>query len=88
MSLTIDHTAIVISASKLDDFVRPLLAAPQPPGLKETMRFPNSIGLGDQRPLFWVTGIEGDAETLKVMMQNEHTAFIAGGREPSSAWVI
>jgi hypothetical protein len=68
MPLTIDHTAIV-------NF---LLAALKPFGLKEMMRpIPNSVGLGDQTPFFWVTGIEGDERTLEAVMKNEHTAFTA-----------
>ena len=74
MPLTIDHTAIVVPAAKLDDVVKFLLAALEPLGLKEMMRpIPNSVGLGDQTPFFWVTGIEGDAKTLELVMQNEHT---------------
>lgn len=78
MPLTIDHTAIVVPASKLDDVVKFLLAALEPLGLKEMMRpIPNSVGLGDQTPFFWVTGIEGDAKILETVMQGEHTAFSA-----------
>jgi hypothetical protein len=81
MPLTIDHTAIVVPAAKLDDVIKFLLAALKPLGLKEMMRpIPTSVGLGDQTPFFWVTGIEGDAKTLELVMQNEHTAFSAHGR--------
>ena len=80
MPLTLDHTALVVPASKLDDFVKFVLAALEPLGLKEMMRpVPNSVGLGDQTPFFWVTGIEGDARTLEAFVQNEHTAFSAKG---------
>lgn len=80
MPLTIDHTAIVVPAAKLDDVVKFLLAALEPLGLKEMMRpIPNSVGLGDQTPFFWVTGIEGDAKTLETVVQREHTAFSASG---------
>ena len=82
MPLTIDHTAIVVPADKLDDVVKFLLAALGPLGLKEMMRpIPNSVGLGDQTPFFWVTGIEGDSKTLQAVMQNEHTAFSAHGKQ-------
>jgi hypothetical protein len=81
MPLTIDHTAIVVPAEKLDDVVKFLLVALEPLGLKEMMRpIPNSVGLGDQTPFFWVTGIEGDAKTLEAVLQNEHTAFSANGK--------
>ena len=81
MPLTIDHTSIVVPAAKLDDVVKFLLAALEPLGLKEMMRpIPNSVGLGDQTPFFWVTGIEGDAKTLELVMKSEHTAFSANGR--------
>lgn len=81
MPLTIDHTAIVVPASKLDGVVNFLIAALKPLGLKEMMRpLPNSVGLGDQTPFFWVTGIEGDAKTLEAVMKNEHTAFTAASR--------
>jgi hypothetical protein len=81
MPLTIDHTAIVVPASQLDGVVNFLLAALKPLGLKEMMRpIPNSVGLGDQTPFFWVTGIEGDAKTPEAVMKNEHTAFTAASR--------
>jgi hypothetical protein len=81
MPLTIDHTAIVVPAAKLDNVIKFLLAALEPLGLREMMRpIPTSVGLGDQTPFFWVTGIEGDAKTLELVMQNEHTAFSAHGR--------
>jgi hypothetical protein len=81
MPLTIDHTAIVVPASQLDGVVNFLLAALKPLGLKEMMRpIPNSVGLGDQTPFFWVTGIEGDERTLEAVMKNEHTAFTAASR--------
>jgi hypothetical protein len=81
MPLTIDHTAIVVPASQLDGVVTFLLAALKPLGLKEMMRpVPNSVGLGDQTPFFWVTGIEGDEKTLEAVMKNEHTAFTAASR--------
>lgn len=81
MPLTLDHTAIVVPASKLDDVVKFLLAALAPLGLKEMMRpIPNSVGLGDQSPFFWVTGVEGDAATLETVMQREHTAFSAASK--------
>ena len=81
MPLTIDHAAIVVPAAKLDDFVNFLVAALEPLGLKEMMRpIPTSVGLGDQTPFFWVSGIEGDAQTLALVMENEHTAFSANGR--------
>jgi hypothetical protein len=81
MPLTIDHTAIVVPASQLDGVVNFLLAALKPLGLKEMLRpIPNSVGLGDQTPFFWVTGIEGDEKTLEAVMKNEHTAFTAASR--------
>jgi hypothetical protein len=81
MPLTIDHTAIVVPASQLDGVVSFLLAALKPLGLKEMLRpIPNSVGLGDQTPFFWVTGIEGDEKTLEAVMKNEHTAFTAASR--------
>ena len=58
-----------------------VLAALEPLGLKEMMRpIPNSVGLGDQTPFFWVTGVEGDAKTLEAVMQGEHTAFSAASK--------
>jgi hypothetical protein len=81
MPLTIDHTAIVVPASKLDDFVKFLLAALEPVGIKEMMRpVPNSVGLGDQTPFFWVSGLEGDPETLEAVVRSEHTAFSASSK--------
>lgn len=78
MPLTIDHTSIVVPTSKLDDMVKFLLAALEPLGLREWMRpIPTSVGLGDQTPFFWVTGIQGDEETLRAVMRNEHFAFTA-----------
>jgi hypothetical protein len=91
MPLKIDHTAIVVPADKLNDVVKFLLAALEPLGLKEMMRpIPNSVGLGDQTPFFWVTGIEGDAKTLESVLQNEHTAFSANGTisPPSASFVL
>jgi hypothetical protein len=79
MPLQIDHTTLVVPTSKLDDIVNFLLAALEPLGLREWMRpIPTSVGLGDKTPFFWVTGIEGDEETLRVVMRNEHFAFSAG----------
>lgn len=81
MPLTIDHAAIIVPASKLDDFVKFLLAALGPLGLKEMMRpVPNSVGLGDQTPFFWVTGVEGDAKTLETVVLREHFAFTAASK--------
>jgi hypothetical protein len=81
MPLTIDHTAIVVPASQLDGVVDFLLVALKPLGLKETIRpVSNSVGLGDQTPFYWVTGIEGDAKTLEAVMKNEHTAFSAASK--------
>ena len=94
MPLTIDHTAIVVPAAKLDDVVKFLLAALEPLGLKEMMRpIPNSVGLGDQTPFFWVTGIEGDkfcdyvAKVLTISADNKlvdkfyEAAIKAGGKD-------
>lgn len=81
MPLTLDHTAIVVPASKLEDVVQFLLAALEPLGLKEMMRpIPTSVGLGDQTPFFWVGAVEGDAETLEKVMQLQHPAFSASSR--------
>jgi len=81
MPLSIDHTTLVVPISKLDDIVTFLLAALKPLGLREWMRpIPNSVGLGDATPFFWVTGIEGDEETLRTVMLNEHTAFSAASK--------
>jgi hypothetical protein len=79
MPLSIDHTSIVVPVSKLDDMVKFLLAALKPLGLREWMRpTPTSVGLGDKTPFFWVTGVEGDEETLRSVMRCEHFAFSAG----------
>ena len=81
MPLTVDHMAIVVPAAKLDDMVKFILTACEPLGLKEFMRpIPTSVGLGDQTPFFWISGIEGDAKTLESVMKNEHFAFSAASR--------
>jgi hypothetical protein len=81
MPLSIDHTTLVVPISRLDDVVKFLLAALEPLGLREWMRpIPTSVGLGDKTPFFWVTGVEGDAETLRTVMRNEHFAFSAGSK--------
>jgi hypothetical protein len=87
MPLSIDHTTLVVPISKLDDLVKFLLAALEPLGLREWMRpLPNSVGLGDKTPFFWVTGVSGDEQTLQAVMQNEHFAFSAASKslDPSS----
>jgi hypothetical protein len=79
MPLTLDHTTLVVPASKLEDIVKFLLTALKPLGLREWMRpIPTSVGLGDATPFFWVTGIEGDEETLRTVLKSEHFAFSAG----------
>lgn len=81
MPLSIDHTTLVVPTSKLNDMVTFLLTALKPLGLKEWMRpIPTSVGLGDATPFFWVTGIEGDEETLQAVMRNEHFAFSAASK--------
>jgi len=81
MPLSIDHTTLVVPASKLNDTVTFLLAALKPLGLKEWMRpLPNSVGLGDATPFFWVMGVEGDEETLREVMRSEHFAFAAASK--------
>jgi hypothetical protein len=87
MPLSIDHTTLVVPISKFDDLVKFLLAALEPLGLREWMRpVPTSVGLGDKTPFFWVTGIEGDEETLRTVLQNAHFAFSAASKslDPSS----
>jgi hypothetical protein len=87
MPLSIDHTTLVVPISKLDDLVKFLLAALEPLGLREWMRpLPNSVGLGDKTPFFWVSGVSGDEQTLQAVMQNEHFAFSAASKslDPSS----
>jgi hypothetical protein len=81
MPLTLDHTTLVVPASKLEDIVEFLLTALKPLGLREWMRpIPTSVGLGDKTPFFWVTGIEGDEETLRTVLRSEHFAFSAGSK--------
>jgi hypothetical protein len=81
MPLSIDHTTLVVPISKLDDLVKFLLAALEPLGLREWMRpLPNSVGLGDKTPFFWVSGVSGDEQTLQAVMQNEHFAFSAASK--------
>jgi hypothetical protein len=81
MPLTIDHTTLVVPASNLNDIVQFLLATLEPLGLREWMRpTPTSVGLGDKTPFFWVTGVEGDEETLRAVMRCEHFAFSAGSK--------
>lgn len=81
MPLTIDHMCIIVPTAKVDDIVKFLLAALAPFDFKEIMRpVPNSVGLGDQAPFFWITGVDGDAETLGKVMQYEHTAFNVASR--------
>ncbi|KAM0692394.1 hypothetical protein Q7P36_008595 [Cladosporium allicinum] len=82
MPLTLDHTTLVVPASKLEDIVEFLLTALKPLGLREWMRpIPTSVGLGDKTPFFWVTDIEGDEETLRTVLRSEHFAFSAGTNE-------
>lgn len=81
MPLSIDHTTLVVPISRLDDVVKFLLATLEPLGLREWMRqIPTSVGLGDKTPFFWVTGVEGDAETLRTVMRSENFAFSAGSK--------
>lgn len=78
MPLTVDHMCLVVPASKLDKMAEFLIAALKPWGFKEIMRpVPNSVGLGDQLPFFWIAGLEGDAETLEKVTRSQHIAFRA-----------
>ncbi|KAM0717133.1 hypothetical protein Q7P37_006985 [Cladosporium fusiforme] len=82
MRVTVDHMCVVVPISKLDDIVKFLLAALAPLNFKEIMRpIPTSVGLGDQLPFFWVSGVEGDAATLERVMQSEHMAFSVASNE-------
>jgi len=79
--MPIDHAAVVVPQSKLDELVAFLLTSLSHLGFKEIMRpAPHAVGLGDVAPFFWLTGVEDadvDAKTLELILKKTHVAFTA-----------
>lgn len=76
-----DHVSVIVPATKIDDVAKFLLTSLAHLDFKEMMRpTPTVIGMGEEKPWFWLMGVdegEVDATTFAKLNNRAHIAFAA-----------
>ncbi|BCS21650.1 VOC family protein [Aspergillus puulaauensis] len=80
LSSKIDHVGISAPTEQFESLVTFYKSALAPMKYKEIMRFPGTVGLGDEVPDFWISETESDTP------QNLHFAFTADDRKTVDAF--
>ncbi|KIV79221.1 hypothetical protein PV11_06791 [Exophiala sideris] len=71
--MPLDHVVLRVPCNKFDAEVSFIISAFGHMGIKESVRYPNVVGLGEDHPWFWISGadenqkpIPDDAQLLRV----------------------
>lgn len=85
--MPLHHSSYPVPMDKLEDEIKFLTAALGHMGFKEMLRpVPGVVGLGEQKPYFWISGIGNDRQPLKAEDMEKrithHYAFSATGLLP------
>ncbi|EXJ78940.1 hypothetical protein A1O3_08440 [Capronia epimyces CBS 606.96] len=81
--MPIDHTSLPVPFSKVDDEVNFILAAFKHVGVKEFIRYPGVVGLGDDTAYLWISGIDEARQPIPddVKLLRTHLALAVKGKK-------